>query len=76
MRVLSVNCGCGASTSGCVRATVVDGLAHDFRMIVPRECVADRSELAHELTLFDIDSKYGDVEALVDVISRVRGPVT
>lgn len=66
---------CGASTSGCVRATVVDGLSHDFRMIVPRECVADRSELAHELTLFDIDTKYGDVEDLVDVMDRVKASV-
>ena len=62
----------GASTSGCVRASVVDGVAHDFRIIVPRECVADRSELAHEMALFDIDSKYGDVEDLEHVRRQVE----
>jgi isochorismate hydrolase len=51
---------------------VVDGLSHDFRMIVPRQCVADRSELAHEMSLFDIDSKYGDVEDLDYVLRQVE----
>jgi maleamate amidohydrolase len=52
---------CGTSTSGCVRATVVDGMAHGFRMIVVKECVCDRSALLHELSLFDMGTKYGDV---------------
>lgn len=55
---------CGSSTSGCVRATVVEGMAHGFRMSVVRECVCDRSPLLHELALFDMGSKYGDVVSL------------
>lgn len=51
----------GCSTSGCIRATAVDGMQHGFRVIVPRECVGDRATGPHEANLFDIDGKYGDV---------------
>lgn len=51
----------GASTSGCVRSTVVDALQHGYRVMVPREAVADRAPGAHEASLLDIDAKYGDV---------------
>lgn len=51
----------GASTSGCVRATVVDALQHGYRPLVPREAVGDRNADAHEASLYDIDAKYGDV---------------
>jgi len=51
----------GCSTSGCIRATAVDGMQYGFRVIVPRECVGDRHQEPHEANLFDIDSKYGDV---------------
>ena len=60
---------CGASTSGCVRATVVDALQHNLAPIVPRECVGDRWAHAHEATLFDIEAKYGDVMAVDDVVA-------
>jgi nicotinamidase-related amidase len=63
---------CGATTSGCVRATVVDALQHGFRAIVPRECVADRAAGPHEANLVDIDGKYGDVVTLADVLKRLR----
>jgi maleamate amidohydrolase len=53
----------GCSTSGCIRATAVDGLQHGFRVIVVREGVGDRHPDPHEANLFDIDSKYGDVVA-------------
>jgi len=59
---------CGASTSGCVRATVVDALQHNLAPIVPRECVGDRWASAHEATLFDIEAKYGDVMAADEVV--------
>lgn len=62
----------GVSTSGCVRATVVDALQHGFRAIVPRECVADRHPAPHESNLFDIDAKYGDVLPLDQVMSEVK----
>lgn len=51
----------GASTSGCVRATVVDALQHGFRVLVPRDAVADRDPDCHNTSLVDIDAKYGDV---------------
>jgi maleamate amidohydrolase len=54
----------GTSTSGCVRATVVDACSLDYRTLVVRECVEDRAELSGELALFDIASKYGDVISL------------
>jgi nicotinamidase-related amidase len=61
----------GASTSGCVRATAVDALQHGYRVIVPREAVGDRDPAAHEANLYDIDTKYGDVVALDDVLERL-----
>jgi maleamate amidohydrolase len=63
---------CGTSTSGCVRATVVDGVAWDFRMIVPEECVSDRSEPSHAAALFDIDTKYGDVVGVAEVMDQLQ----
>ena len=58
----------GCSTSGCVRATAVDGMQYGFRVIVPRDCVGDRHPEPHEANLFDIDSKYGDVVSKADVL--------
>ena len=51
----------GGSTSGCVRATVVDALSRSYRCIVPEECVADKHESPHFANLYDIALKYGDV---------------
>jgi maleamate amidohydrolase len=62
----------GASTSGCVRATVVDALQHGFRPVVPREAVGDRNPAAHEANLYDIDTKYGDVVSLDEVIAHLE----
>jgi maleamate amidohydrolase len=62
----------GASTSGCVRATVVDALQHGYRVVVPREAVGDRNPAAHEANLHDIDAKYGDVVALDEVVAQVE----
>ncbi|MBE2314951.1 isochorismatase family protein [Solirubrobacter sp. CPCC 204708] len=58
---------CGASTSGCVRATVVDAMQHGLAPIVPRECVGDRSPAAHAQALSDIGGRYGDVVGLGEV---------
>ena len=62
----------GCTTSGCVRATAVDGLQHGLRVIVPRECVGDRAAGPHEANLIDIDGKYGDVVSVAEVVSEVR----
>ena len=61
----------GCSTSGCIRATAVDGMQHGFRVIVPRECVGDRHPEPHEANLFDIDSKYGDVVSKAEVLEMM-----
>jgi nicotinamidase-related amidase len=61
----------GASTSGCVRATVVDALQHGYRVVVPREAVGDRNPAAHDANLYDIDAKYGDVVSLEEALSAV-----
>jgi maleamate amidohydrolase len=62
----------GASTSGCVRATVVDAVQHGFRPIVPREAVGDRSPDAHEASLYDIEAKYGDVVSVDEVVAHLE----
>jgi nicotinamidase-related amidase len=51
----------GETTSGCVRATVVDGVTQRYRMGVVEECCFDRTEAAHAINLFDMDHKYADV---------------
>jgi nicotinamidase-related amidase len=63
---------CGATTSGCVRATCVDAIQYGFPVLVPRECVGDRAAGPHEANLFDIDAKYGDVVALEEAIGHLR----
>ncbi|AEF88794.1 N-carbamoylsarcosine amidase [Delftia sp. Cs1-4] len=54
----------GCTTSGCVRASAVDALQSGFRPMVVRECVGDRSQAAHEQSLFDLQAKYADVVSL------------
>jgi maleamate amidohydrolase len=51
----------GCTTSGCVRATVVDALSLNYRPIVARDCVGDRALGPHEANLFDMEQKYADV---------------
>src|SRR4029079_1618491 len=65
----------GASTSGCVRATVVDALQHGYRTVVPREAVGDRNPAAHDAALYDIDLKYGDVVAVDECLEALEGLV-
>ena len=62
----------GCSTSGCIRASAVDGMQYGFRVIVPRECVADRHPGPHEANLFDINSKYGDVMSKGEVVEYLK----
>jgi maleamate amidohydrolase len=64
---------CGATTSGCIRATAVDLLQYGFPTLVPRECVGDRAQAPHEANLFDIQAKYADVVSLEDALAYVEG---
>lgn len=59
---------CGNSTSGCVRATVVDAFNLGFRVAVVEECTFDRNWLSHKVNLFDMDTKYADVMFLDEVL--------
>ena len=62
----------GGSTSGCVRATVVDSLSHGYRTIVPEECVADKHESPHFSYLYDMALKYADVLSVVETLAQLR----
>lgn len=63
---------CGATTSGCVRATAIDLMQLGWPTIVPRECVGDRAQAPHEANLFDIQAKYADVVSLEDALSYLE----
>ena len=63
----------GGSTSGCVRATVVDSLSRSFRTIVPEECVADKHESPHFANLYDMSVKYADVMSAKEVLAYLEG---
>src|SRR5262245_59597070 len=63
----------GVTTSGCVRATAVDGCSAGFRVIVPRQAVADRWGPSHAMSLFDIDMKYGDVVDVDEALAYLGG---
>lgn len=62
----------GGSTSGCVRATVVDSLSRSFRTIVPEECVADKHEGPHFANLYDMAVKYADVLSFAETLEQLR----
>lgn len=61
----------GLTTSGCVRATAVDGLQHDLRVVVPRDAVGDRNSAAHDANLFDLNAKYVDVLSLQETLDQL-----
>jgi maleamate amidohydrolase len=59
----------GLTTSGCVRATVVDGLQNDYRVVVAEEAVGDRNPEAHRANLFDLNAKYADVQSVSEILA-------
>lgn len=63
----------GLTTSGCVRATAVDGLQYDYPVVVPREAVGDRNRAAHTANLHDLNAKYVDVLGVADVLAHLQG---
>jgi nicotinamidase-related amidase len=62
----------GLTTSGCIRATAVDGLQFDYRVVIPEEAVGDRNAEAHRANLFDLNAKYADVLNLKRVLAMIR----
>ncbi len=64
---------CGETTSGCVRASVVDGATYRYAMGVVEECTFDRTEASHYINLFDMNQKYADVVSLADTVTYLDG---
>jgi maleamate amidohydrolase len=62
----------GCTTSGCVRASAVDSVQNGFRPMVVREGVGDRSQAAHEQSLFDLNAKYADVVSLAETLQYLK----
>ncbi len=62
----------GCSTSACVRATATDAKSYQFRPVIVREAVQDRSEVAHEWTLFDIQARFADVVSLEEALGHLH----
>src|SRR5262249_250386 len=62
----------GCSTSACVRATATDAKALGLRPLIIREAVQDRSEIAHEWTLFDIQARFADVVNLAETLAYLE----
>lgn len=63
----------GCTTSGCVRGSVVDAFAYNYRVLVPHDAVYDRSKVSHAVNLFDMASKYADVMSTDDAVAKLRG---
>lgn len=61
----------GTSTSGCVRATVVDGLSYKYPVFVVEECTFDRFELSHLVSLWDMNAKYADVITIGEALDHI-----
>jgi maleamate amidohydrolase len=62
----------GCTTSGCVRASVVDSMQHNFRTVVASDCVGDRAVEPHEANLFDMQQKYADVMTRDDFLAHLE----
>ena len=62
----------GESTSGCVRSSSVDTYSHGFYASIVEECVFDRSEIAHKVSLFGLHHKYADIMKLSEVIETIK----
>ena len=62
----------GCSTSGCVRGSVVDAFAYNFRVAVPHDAVYDRSQTSHAVNLFDMAEKYADVMSTDELVEQLR----
>ncbi len=63
----------GCTTSGCVRASVIDGFSYNYRIAVVEQAVFDRGEVTHKINLFDMNSKYADVIDVDAALAYLRG---
>ncbi|WP_174735218.1 isochorismatase family protein [Mesobacillus harenae] len=63
---------CGTTTSGCVRATVIDAFSYNFKVSIVEECTFDRGQTTHKINLFDMNQKYADVIELNEAVTYLR----
>ncbi|MEM9222447.1 MAG: isochorismatase family protein [Pseudomonadota bacterium] len=63
----------GCTTSGCVRATVVDSLSYNFKTVVATDCVGDRALAPHRANLFDMEQKYADLMTQEEISTVLLG---
>ncbi|MFC2949188.1 isochorismatase family protein [Virgibacillus sediminis] len=63
---------CGCTTSGCVRASVIDSFSYGFRTIVVEDCVGDQAEGPHRANLFDINNRYADLLTSYTVMQKME----
>ncbi len=63
---------CGATTSGCIRATAIDLLQYGYPTVVPRECVGDRAQEPHDANLVDIQAKYANVVPVEEALAYIE----
>jgi nicotinamidase-related amidase len=61
----------GCTTSGCVRASVIDAFSYNYRVAVVEECVFDRGQASHKINLFDMNAKYADVISLKEALEYI-----
>jgi nicotinamidase-related amidase len=62
----------GTTTSGCVRATVVDAACYSLYVGIVEECCFDRFQISHRVSLLDMHAKYGNVMALSEAIEYLH----
>ena len=63
----------GCTTSGCVRASVIDSLSYNFKTVVVTDCVGDRALGPHGANLFDMGQKYADLMTADEVMAAIKG---
>jgi len=63
---------CGTTTSGCVRASVIDAFSYNFKVSIVEECTFDRGEASHAINLFDMNAKYADVVSLDETVEYME----
>jgi nicotinamidase-related amidase len=63
----------GTTTSGCVRASVIDAFSYNYSVSVVEECTFDRGQSSHKINLFDMNMKYADVVSLEETVDYIKG---
>ena len=62
---------CGTTTSGCVRASVIDAFSDNLRVAIAEEGCFDRSQASHAINLMDMNAKYADVRSMAEIVEHI-----